>query len=277
MWQGAPVLQRLRDARRAAGRTVLGGVRVAGRRRGLRQEPRRHPQAGLPRQGRPGDQADQEPQRAPGAHPRTAPPVVERLTEGKRPEDQLLVGPKGGYLTTATVRDATNSDSIVAKLGLPDLTRHGIRHTGATWMADVGIPLHALQDILGHASIELPAAISTLTTDISPRRPSRSTPSSPLPDSESRPGAAVRQPRACDVRRRRREWSRRCSGPLLVPLIHREAGRGGPAVHRRPSGATPGGLEGDQRETLGHDEAPARNLLSPGLYVGLTGFEPATP
>ncbi|WP_231579566.1 site-specific integrase [Dermacoccus sp. PE3] len=81
-------------------------------------------------------------------------PVLERLTEGKEPEDQLLVGPKGGYLTTATVRGATNWDSIVAKLGLPDLTRHGLRHTGATWMADAGVPLHVLQDILGHASME---------------------------------------------------------------------------------------------------------------------------
>ncbi|WP_294181157.1 site-specific integrase [uncultured Schumannella sp.] len=81
-------------------------------------------------------------------------PVLERLTEDKEPEDQLLVGPKGGILTTATVRDATNWDGIVARLGLPDLTRHGLRHTGATWMADAGVPLHVLQDILGHASME---------------------------------------------------------------------------------------------------------------------------
>ncbi|WP_419538928.1 tyrosine-type recombinase/integrase [Microbacterium paraoxydans] len=74
--------------------------------------------------------------------------------DGKEPEDRLLVGPKGGALTTATVRDATNWDQIVSDLGLPDLTRHGLRHTGATWMADAGIPLHVLQDILGHASVE---------------------------------------------------------------------------------------------------------------------------
>lgn len=81
-------------------------------------------------------------------------PVLERLTEGKEPEAQLLVGPKGGVLTTATVRDATNWDKIVANLGLTDLTRHGLRHTGATWMADAGVPLHVLQEILGHASME---------------------------------------------------------------------------------------------------------------------------
>ena len=81
-------------------------------------------------------------------------PVLERLTEGKEPGDRLLVGPRGGALTTATVRDATKWDQLVIDLGLPDLTRHGLRHTGATWMADAGVPLHVLQDILGHASIE---------------------------------------------------------------------------------------------------------------------------
>ncbi|WP_229731150.1 tyrosine-type recombinase/integrase [Microbacterium faecale] len=28
------------------------------------------------------------------------------------------------------------------------------RHTGATWLTDAGIPLHVLQSILGHKSIE---------------------------------------------------------------------------------------------------------------------------
>ncbi|MDL9946759.1 tyrosine-type recombinase/integrase [Gordonia sp. ABSL11-1] len=73
-------------------------------------------------------------------------PILDRLTEGKEPEDHLLVGPKGGALTTATVRDATNWDQIAEDLGLPDLTLHGLRHTAAKWMADAGIPLHVLQE-----------------------------------------------------------------------------------------------------------------------------------
>jgi integrase len=81
-------------------------------------------------------------------------PILERLTAGKDPGDPLLRGPRGGVLTTATVRDATHWDDIVKGLGLGDLTRHGLRHTGATWMADAGIPLHVLQEILGHQSIE---------------------------------------------------------------------------------------------------------------------------
>lgn len=81
-------------------------------------------------------------------------PVLERLTAGTEPDEQLLTGPKGGVLTTATVRYATNWDQLVIDVGLPNPTRHGLRHTGATWLADAGVPLHVLPDILGHASIE---------------------------------------------------------------------------------------------------------------------------
>lgn len=81
-------------------------------------------------------------------------PVLERLTFDREPEERLLTGPRGGVLTTATVRDATKWDTLVSELGLPNLTRHGLRHTGATWLADAGIPLHVLQSILGHKSLE---------------------------------------------------------------------------------------------------------------------------
>ncbi|MEV7693613.1 tyrosine-type recombinase/integrase [Microbacterium sp. NPDC089189] len=81
-------------------------------------------------------------------------PVLERLTADREPDERLLRGPRGGVLTTASVRDATKCDDVVTELGLPSLTRHGLRHTGATWMADAGIHLHVLQRILGHKSIE---------------------------------------------------------------------------------------------------------------------------
>ncbi len=81
-------------------------------------------------------------------------PILVRLSAGKKPNEPLLRGPRGGVLTTATVRDATHWDELVLTLGMPKLTRHGLRHTGATWLADAGVPLHVLQRILGHASIE---------------------------------------------------------------------------------------------------------------------------
>ncbi|MCP2637202.1 tyrosine-type recombinase/integrase [Microbacterium sp. HD4P20] len=52
------------------------------------------------------------------------------------------------------VRDATHWDNLAANLGFGNLTRHGLRRTGATWMADTVIALHVLQEILGHQSIE---------------------------------------------------------------------------------------------------------------------------
>lgn len=81
-------------------------------------------------------------------------PILQRLTAGKEPTDRVLIGVRGGVLTTANVSRATDWNNLVTKLGLPQLARHGLRHTGATWMADAGIPLHVLQKILGHKSIE---------------------------------------------------------------------------------------------------------------------------
>ncbi len=80
----------------------------------------------------------------------------DRGSRSQSGSDARPAGPAlpGLQLNTATVQDATNCDQIFSDLGLPDLTRHGLRHTGATWMADAGIPLHVLQDILGHASVE---------------------------------------------------------------------------------------------------------------------------
>ncbi|WP_198679176.1 tyrosine-type recombinase/integrase [Thermomonospora amylolytica] len=33
------------------------------------------------------------------------------------------------------------------------LRRHDLRHTGLTWMADAGIPVHILRKIAGHGSL----------------------------------------------------------------------------------------------------------------------------
>lgn len=81
-------------------------------------------------------------------------PVLRRLTAQRRRNAPLLQGPRGGLITTASLRDATNWDELVASLGLPGLRRHDLRHAGATWFANAGIPIHVVSDILGHASIE---------------------------------------------------------------------------------------------------------------------------
>ncbi|WP_053202942.1 tyrosine-type recombinase/integrase [Jiangella muralis] len=79
-------------------------------------------------------------------------PTLERLMKGRKPDDRLLRGPRGGVITTATLRDATRWDELVTRLGHPTLVRHGLRHTALTWMADAGIPLDVLQKVAGHQS-----------------------------------------------------------------------------------------------------------------------------
>lgn len=63
---------------------------------------------------------------------------------------RVFVGPRGGRIATAVLRDATNWDQVVAQLGFEHLRRHDLRHTGLTWFADAGVPLHRLQRIAGH-------------------------------------------------------------------------------------------------------------------------------
>lgn len=77
-------------------------------------------------------------------------PTLERLTHGRADDARLVRGPREGVITTATLRDATDWDATVSKLGLTGLVRHGLRHTALTWMADAGVELHLLQRVAGH-------------------------------------------------------------------------------------------------------------------------------
>lgn len=71
-----------------------------------------------------------------------------------------MLGPRGGVITTATLRDATGWDALVTELGQPGLVRHGLRHTALTWMADAGVDLHILQRVAGHQDPAVTARIS---------------------------------------------------------------------------------------------------------------------
>jgi integrase len=51
------------------------------------------------------------------------------------------------------LRDATHWDEVVTKLGYEHLRRHDLRHTGLTWLADAGVPVHVLRKIAGHGSL----------------------------------------------------------------------------------------------------------------------------
>ncbi|MFG3620409.1 tyrosine-type recombinase/integrase [Nocardia sp. NPDC047654] len=79
-------------------------------------------------------------------------PLVSRRIAaiGDKPEARLFVGPRGGRISTGVLRRATHWDDVVAALGYEHLRRHGLRHTGLTWSADAGVPVHRLQKIAGH-------------------------------------------------------------------------------------------------------------------------------
>lgn len=66
---------------------------------------------------------------------------------------RLFTGPRGGRITTGVLRDATHWDDVVTALGYEHLRRHDLRHTGLTWMADAGVPVHVLRKIAGHGSL----------------------------------------------------------------------------------------------------------------------------
>ena len=50
-------------------------------------------------------------------------PTLARLTVGRSPDQRLLTGPRGGVITTATLRDASGWDQLVVDLGLPGLVQ----------------------------------------------------------------------------------------------------------------------------------------------------------
>ncbi|MFI7510959.1 tyrosine recombinase XerC [Micromonospora aurantiaca] len=81
------------------------------------------------------------------------PIVAHRLDAATKPESRLFTGPRGGRISTAVLRDATHWDEVVTKLGYEHLRRHDLRHTGLTWMADAGVPVHVLRKIAGHGSL----------------------------------------------------------------------------------------------------------------------------
>jgi integrase len=82
-------------------------------------------------------------------------PLIQRRLEaaGQDPAARVFTGPRGGRITTAVLRDATHWDEVVAQLGYEHLRRHDLRHTGLTWMADAGVPVHVLRKIAGHGSL----------------------------------------------------------------------------------------------------------------------------
>ncbi|MFB7450043.1 tyrosine-type recombinase/integrase [Streptomyces sp. NPDC056194] len=76
-----------------------------------------------------------------------------KINAGPDPDARLFIGPRGGRISTAVLRDAIHWNGVVTELGYEQLRCHDLRHTGPTWFADAGVPVHVLRKIAGHGSL----------------------------------------------------------------------------------------------------------------------------
>lgn len=75
----------------------------------------------------------------------------DRITEGKRPRQLLLITNKGEAWKTS--EQARPMRRAVERAGLDSISFHGLRHSYASQMAAEGMPLQVLQQNLGHADL----------------------------------------------------------------------------------------------------------------------------
>ncbi|OIQ88387.1 transposase from transposon Tn916 [mine drainage metagenome] len=77
--------------------------------------------------------------------------LLARLVEGLDPEEWLFVGERGNALWHGNYRQRITWTKVVADQGFPGLRFHELRHSCASWLAESGVPLTAVQAILGHS------------------------------------------------------------------------------------------------------------------------------
>ena len=84
-----------------------------------------------------------------------------RLKVGNLWEDRDLVitDLHGGYFNPRYLEKLFGK--IIAEAGLPPMSFHNLRHSAATLLLSMGVPLKVIQEILGHSNFAITANIYT--------------------------------------------------------------------------------------------------------------------
>ena len=82
-------------------------------------------------------------------------PYVEEAMEGKKPQERLFAGVRGGRLTNKTFVRAVNWPKIRKALHRPDFKVKDLRHTFATLLFDAGVSAPDVQQAMGHSSLQV--------------------------------------------------------------------------------------------------------------------------
>ncbi len=78
--------------------------------------------------------------------------LEKRLQAGSTWVDKDLVFPnkKGGFIIPRTL--SNHFDKLLVEVGLPRIRFHDLRHSAATILVSMGVPMKVIQDILGHST-----------------------------------------------------------------------------------------------------------------------------
>lgn len=89
-------------------------------------------------------------------------PVLAEWAQRRPPDDLFLRGPRGDPLYGRMVHWRMNR--LGAKVGLPRLHPHVLRHSAATRLVELGMHIRKIQKFLGHADIKVTARYLDCTT-----------------------------------------------------------------------------------------------------------------
>jgi integrase/recombinase XerD len=85
------------------------------------------------------------------------------LINTKKPNNALILNPKGGRLTRQSIWEVVNRVSIQNKV--EDLTPHSLRHAFATHLLEGGADVRVVQELLGHSSVNTTQIYTHITVE----------------------------------------------------------------------------------------------------------------